>query len=95
MSINDFTLSLSRLEWETSSATNTQTLMIGGDQHRYVKSTDTFLKNDSYGRSILEKAKVRLDSLDFVGITSDLMKSFTLLTWWLGIPPLNVTYYAT
>ena len=46
----------------------------------------TVLQNDTYGRSVLELAKQRLSSMDFVGITSRFSESMELMSWKLGIP---------
>ena len=40
---------------------------------------------------MLALAKERLRRVDFVGLASRFLDSMTLLSWWLGLPPLNVT----
>ena len=71
--------------------------MIGGTgQHRYVnsmwKAPDTRkLLSDGAGREVLARALRLLRRMDFVGLAERFSESMTLLTWWLGLPPLNVT----
>ena len=87
-------LALREDEWLDSPSTNAQTLMLGGDSHRYVPSKDRFARVDHSGFEILRVAKRRLESLDFVGVAHRMLDSFALLSWWIGIPPLNVTCLA-
>lgn len=47
--------------------------------------------NTAEGRAMLQLAKQRMATMDFVGLTSRFHDSITLLSWWLGLPPLNVT----
>uniref|UniRef100_A0A7S3C3G9 Uncharacterized protein n=1 Tax=Haptolina ericina TaxID=156174 RepID=A0A7S3C3G9_9EUKA len=73
--------------------------MVGGLRvHRYLRAFGSEwlgmqhpLFNDSHGRASLSLAKRRLHSLDFVGLASRFTDSFALLSWWLGLPPLNTT----
>jgi hypothetical protein len=78
---------------------NEATRMVGGLRvHRYLKAagsewlgTPHPLFNDSHGRAVLLLAKRRVRSIDFLGLASRFADSLVLLSWWLGLPPLNIT----
>ena len=79
---------------DVSGGFNEATRMIGSrHSHRYVRTPEMLrpVLNDSNGRAMLALARRRLQSLDFVGLASRFTDSMTLLSWWLGLPPLNIT----
>lgn len=47
--------------------------------------------HDPNAHAVLSLAKRRLRAMDFVGLAHRFLDSMTLLSWWLGLPPLNVT----
>ena len=73
---------------------NTMTQRLGDETaHKYHCAGCVFGVPPSGGRgaAMLSLAKRRLASMDFVGLANRFHDSMTLLTWWLGLPPLNVT----
>ena len=44
------------------------------------------LRDNARGRLVLERAKARLDSMDFVGLTERFADSVALMSWQVGIP---------
>jgi hypothetical protein len=88
--------------WESdrdvSAGWNAATRRIGDATiHRYDHTNNERrgLRDDERGREALALAKRRLHSMDFVGLGSRFHDSVTLLSWWLGLPPLNVTCEAS
>jgi len=49
-------------------------------------SEERLLRNDTHGRNVLDLAKRRLSSMDFVGLTSRFGESMEIMSWKLGIP---------
>ena len=85
--------------WEPDSTIaaswNTATKMIGGDLHRYITSSGyVLLPNTSLGQQTATRAKERLHKMDFVGLAYRFHDSMVLLSWWLGLPSLNITCVA-
>lgn len=73
---------------------NVQTQLIGDTRHyKYRRPSSSYGISPDHPESkrILELAKSRLEAMDFVGVASRFSDSMTLLSWWLGLPPLNVT----